>query len=378
VKKINVGIVFGGISAEHEVSIKSAISIVKNLKLNKYNPIPIYVDIKGNWNFIDLLAGSNDLILYLQKCINEIKKQLQNNNKTSYFIDSNKLKQLVDVVLPIIHGKTGEDGIIQGFFELLNLPYVSSNILSSSITMDKEFTKILLKEKGIQVVPYMSIKEYQYNDKEKKNDLIEYIKKSFSLPLFIKPVNCGSSIGIQKVINLDGLKKSISNAFRYDNKILIEQEIDAKEIEISILENIEDYEQPIVSMPGIIIPNDEFYTYKAKYIMKDGAKFEIPALIDDNLSNSIRSQAKNIFKILECNCLARVDFFLENNTNKLFFNEINTIPGFTEISLYPKLLDNYGIMYSELLDKLIALSFKKHNHNNIKNHNAVDILNYVK
>ncbi len=377
-KKINVGIVFGGVSAEHEVSIKSAISIIKNLKLNKYHPIPIYVDIKGNWNVIDLLAGSNDLILYLQKCISEIKNQLQDNNKTSYFIDSNKLKQLVDVILPIIHGKTGEDGIMQGFFELLNLPYVSSNVVSSSITMDKEFTKILIKEKGIQVVPYISIKEYQYNDKEKKNDLIESIKKNFFFPIFVKPSNCGSSIGIQKVTNLDGLKKSIANAFRYDNKILIEQGIDAKEIEISVLENIEDYEQPLVSMPGIIIPNDEFYTYEAKYIMKDGAKFEIPALIDDNLSNSIRYQAKNIFKILECNCLARVDFFLENNTNKLFFNEINTIPGFTEISLYPKLLDDYGIIYSELLDKLIALSFKKHKHNNIKNHNSIDILNYVK
>lgn len=375
-KKINIGIVFGGLSPEHEVSIKSAISIIKNLNFSKYSPIPIYVDIKGNWNFIDLLKGSNDLILYLQKCISEIKKQLQDNSKTSYFIDCNKLKQLVDVALPIIHGRTGEDGIMQGYFELLNLPYVSSNVVSSSIAMDKEFTKILLKENGIHVVPYISIKEYQYNDQKK--DLIDRIKKNFSYPLFVKPSNCGSSIGITKVVGNNDLEKSIIDAFKYDNKILIEQAIDAKEIEISVLENIENYDQPIVSMPGIIIPNDEFYSYKAKYIMKNGAEFEIPAKLGEDLSNKIRGHAKEIFKILECNCLARVDFFLENNTNKLFFNEINTLPGFTEISLYPKLLDNYGIKYSELLDKLIALSLKKHKHNNMKNQNSIDVLNSIK
>ena len=377
-KKINVGVVFGGISAEHEVSIKSAISIIQNINLNKYLLTPIYIDIRGNWNFIDLLKNSNktSLIPHIQKSINYIKSQSKTNNKTSHVINCDKLKQLIDVFFPIVHGKTGEDGTMQGFFELLDIPYVNSNILSSSMTMDKELTKILLKEKGIQVAPYISIKEYQYDNKKK--DLMDHIKKNFSYPLFVKPSNCGSSIGITKVIDSNGLEKSIINAFKYDNKILIEQGIDAKEIEISVLENIEDYDQPIVSMPGRLIPNDEFYSYKAKYIMKDGAEFELPAKLDEDLSGSIREQAKEIFKILECNCLARIDFFLENNTNKLFFNEINTLPGFTEISLYPKLLGYYGIKYTDLIDKLIALSLKKHKHNNIKNKNSIKILDSIK
>ena len=377
-KKLSIGLVFGGTSAEHEVSIKSAISIIKNLNLSKYLLIPIYIDVRGNWNFIDLLESSNkeDLVLHIQKSIDYIKNRSKGHSITSHVINCDKLKQLVDVIFPIVHGKTSEDGVMQGFFELLDLPYVNSNILSSSITMDKEFTKVLLKEKGIQVAPYISIKEYQYENKKK--DLIDYIKKNFSYPLFIKPSNCGSSIGITKVVDNNDLETSIINAFKYDNKILIEQGIDAKEIEISVLENIEDYGQPIVSMPGRLIPNDEFYSYKAKYIMKNGAEFEIPAKLDKNLLDNIRDQAKEIFKILECNCLARIDFFLENNTNKLFFNEINTLPGFTEISLYPKLLGNYGIKYTDLIDKLIALSLKKHKHNNVKNKNSIDILDSIK
>ena len=214
--------------------------------------------------------------------------------------------------------------------------------------------------------------------KKKRSEFIQAIKNNFALPIFIKPANCGSSIGIEKLSTFDNLLNSIENAFKYDNKVLVEQGIIGKEIEISVLENIDDYDQPIVSYPGELIPNDEFYSYKAKYIMKDGAKFQIPAVLDDSITNIIRKKSGEIFKTLGCNYLARVDFFLENKTNKLFFNEINTLPGFTEISLYPKLLDHYGIKYKDLLDTLINLSLKKHNLKTIKDKNSIDILSSIK
>jgi len=224
----------------------------------------------------------------------------------------------------------------------------------------------------------MVYKEYQYGNEEKKSNFIQYISQNFSYPLFVKPANGGSSIGIEKVKQFDDLVGSIENAFKYDNKILVEQGILGKEIEVSVLENIDDYDKPIISYPGELIPKDEFYSYKAKYIMKDGAKFQIPAILDDPIVNIIREKAGEIFKILECNCLARVDFFLETKSNRLFFSEINTLPGFTEISLYPKLLDHYGIKYKDLLDKLIALSLKKHKLSRLKNKNSIDILSSIK
>ena len=382
-KKLKIGVLFGGLSAEHEVSIKSAISIIKNLNTDKYVIIPIYVNTKGEWNYIDLtlLTYNIDFLSFIDhitQCIEQIKTQKNGSKGYIKPINLGEINQLVDVLFPIIHGKTGEDGILQGFFELIDIPYISSNILSSSVTMDKEITKKILKENGTLIAPYVSIKEYQYSNQKKRNEFIQILKNNFSLPIFIKPANCGSSIGIEKLSTFDNLLSSVENAFKYDNKILVEQAIIGKEIEISVLENIDDYDQPIVSYPGELIPNDEFYSYKAKYIMKDGAKLQIPAVLDDSITNAIREKAGEIFKTLECNCLARVDFFLENKTNKLFFNEINTLPGFTEISLYPKLLDHYGIKYKDLLDKLINLSLKKHSLKTIKNKNSIDILSSIK
>ncbi|MFK7761419.1 MAG: D-alanine--D-alanine ligase family protein [Candidatus Midichloriaceae bacterium] len=381
--KLRIGVLFGGLSAEHEVSIKSAISIIKNLNTDKYIIIPIYINTKSEWNYIDLTLLINNLDPlslgdHIIQCIDQIKIQESSSNGYIKPINLSKINQLVDVLFPIIHGKTGEDGIVQGFFELVDIPYISSNILSSSVTMDKEFTKIILKENDTLIAPYISIKEYQYSNQKMINEFVQVIKSNFSLPVFIKPANGGSSIGIEKLNTFENLLDSIKNAFKYDNKVLVEQGILGKEIEISVLENIDDYDQPIVSYPGELIPNDEFYSYKAKYIMKDGAEFKIPATLDDSITSVIRKKAGEIFKALGCNCLARVDFFIENKTNKLFFNEINTLPGFTEISLYPKLLDHYGIKYKDLLDKLIALSLKKHNLNMIKNKNSIDILSSIK
>ena len=379
--RLKVGVLFGGKSAEHEVSIVSASSIIKNLDSSKYEVTPIYIDIHGKWNWLDISCLKDD-----DKKISYIKQEIHTIQNTQHIEQDQSLvnnlgathkDSQLDAIFPILHGTLGEDGAIQGFLDLLSIPYVSSGILSSAITMDKEFAKKILQQHNINTAPFVSIKEHEYC--AKNQDVI--LKKIFAeliFPLFVKPSNCGSSIGISKVKNIGELDAAITEAFKYDQKILVEQGISAREIEISVLENINDYGSPIVSFPGELIPNDEFYSYNAKYIMADGAKFDIPAKIPADISELIRKNAGDIFKILECNCLARVDFFLEKETNKVFFNEINTLPGFTEISLYPKLLEHYGIQYAELLDMLINLAIKKHTIRQNKIENSVRILDSIK
>ncbi len=361
-KKIGVGILFGGKSVEHEISIISAISIIKHLDYTKYIVIPIYIDINGKWHLLDLNSlHGNEGASHIKREVKKIQSNssINENFNIINYICSNEDNKKLDVIFPILHGTLGEDGAMQGLLELLEIPYISAGILSSAIAMDKEIARKLVQQYGINTAPFMSIKEYEYHAVN-RDEILKKILTKFCFPLFVKPSNCGSSIGINKVKNATELEKAISEAFKYDQKILIEWGIIGREIEVSVLENINNYDNPIVSYPGELIPNDEFYTYKAKYIMKGGAKFEIPAKLSNSVENSIRKKAGDIFKILECNCLARIDFLIENKTNQVFFSEINTLPGFTEISLYPKLLEHYGIGYTELLDKLINLAIKKH------------------
>ncbi|WPX97085.1 D-alanine--D-alanine ligase family protein [Candidatus Bandiella euplotis] len=374
-ERIQVGVLFGGKSAEHEVSIVSASSIIKNLNSQKYDITPIYIDVHGKWHYLELIAVQD-----LSNVVREVRmiKGRILENKCDIAISSNigNPDKRLDVIFPIIHGTLGEDGAVQGVFELLNIPYVGSNVLSSAITMDKEITKKLLQQHGISMTPFISIKEHEYTPSN-QDEIIKRIFSGVSFPMFVKPANCGSSIGINKVKNEAELKGAISDAFKYDQKILVEQGVAAREIEVSVLENIEDYSTPIVSHPAELIPNDEFYSYKAKYIMENGARFEIPANLPASTADLIRKTAGEVFKILECNCLARVDFFLEQGTDRVFFNEINTLPGFTEISLYPKLLGHYGIGYSKLLDMLIDLAQNKHKTRQNKITNSVEILSTI-
>ena len=361
--KIRIGLIFGGPSPEHNISIKSAISIIANFNFIKYKLIPVYLDKGMSWHHISI---TNQIINYDRKKIDVwIRRSIYkvNNSISNYAIrpiSHDKICYLVDIFFPIIHGGVGEDGTLQGFLKLLNIPYIGCNVLSSSVAMDKEFAKILLGRSGIFVAPYIVIKYYQYIDTSQRYYFLRLIKNKFSFPIFIKPSKCGSSIGVSKVNHYKGIIEAIERAFRYSDKILIEQGIIGKEIEVSILENIDSYERPIVSLPGEIITNNHFYSYNYKYLSEDSVKFKIPTTLENNLVKKIRSKASEIFKILECNYLARIDFFLENNTNNIYFNEINTVPGFTEISLYPKLLSLSGIEYKQLLDMLINLSLKKH------------------
>ena len=367
-KKIKIGILFGGKSVEHEVSIISAFSIIRHLDYNKYIGIPIYICTSGKWYLLDTLYSNQNI-----SSIKEEIKKIQNKSSVSKeFNIMNNMHEKdgkLDVVFPVLHGLLGEDGTVQGLFEILEIPYISAGVLSSAIAMDKAITKKLVQQCGINVTPFVEIKEHEYN-----NEVLNKVLGKFHFPLFVKPSNSGSSVGINKTNNVAELEKAILEAFKYDQKILIEQGIIGREIEVSVLENIDNDNEPIVSYPGELIPNDEFYTYKAKYIMEEGAKFEIPAQLPVDVENMIRKNAKDIFRVLECSCLARVDFLIENKTKQVLFSEINTLPGFTEISLYPKLLEHYGIGYTKLLDKLIGLAIKKYKVKQGKVNNSIKVL----
>ncbi len=325
--KKNIVIIFGGQSSEHEVSIKSAQSVLKFINKDKYNIKLIYIDKKGNWN----------LCTNINKLDNLVK------------ITDTKIFDNCYTVFPILHGKNGEDGKIQGIFEMLNIPYVGCNVISSAIAMDKEFTKIVLNSVGIKQAKYISIKKNSYN----LNETLIKVKKEIGYPCFIKPSNGGSSIGINKVYHEKELNKNIEEAFKYDNKVIIEECIYGREVEIGVLGN----ENPVISRVGEIIAGDDFYSYEAKYESKESI-VKVPINISEKTYNLIKENALLAYQTLECRGLARIDFFIQNETNEIYLNEINTMPGFTNISMYPVLFSDIGIKYDVLIDKLIELSRK--------------------
>lgn len=309
--KIKIGVVFGGKSAEHEVSIKSAKNIIKALDKNKYQVVSIKIDRDGKFDFAAL------------------KK--------------------VDVVFPVLHGPFGEDGSMQGLLKLLELPFVGPGVLGSAMGMDKETTKKILRDSGIPIGKFIAFK---------KKDKIDFakIKRFLGLPLFIKPANMGSSVGISKVRNKLEFDNAIVEAFRYDTKIIAEENISGREIECAVLGN----ENPAASVVGEIISNQDFYSYNAKYI-DAGSVSVIPAEIDFKKTKQIQELAVKTFEALNCEGMSRVDFFLKKNGG-VVVNEINTLPGFTNISMYPKLWEASGITQGKLLDKLIEfaiLRFKR-------------------
>ena len=333
---IKLGVILGGTSTEHEVSIKSGNSVLNNLDNKKYDIYPIYIDKDGLWY------------------------EYKENKKIENILDY--LKNM-DIVFPVLHGLYGEDGTIQGMLELLKIPYVGCKVLASSIAMDKAYTKIIFEKAGINQVKYLYIKKYKENKfiyidenlNETKIDLEELINitnKELKYPVFIKPSNSGSSVGVNKATNNNELKSAIRDAIKYDNKILIEQGIIGKELECAVLGNSELGVE--VSRVGEILSAEDFYTFDAKYENQE-SKTVIPASISEKQSEEIRKIAVKAFKAIDGNGLSRVDFFVEENTGKIYLNEINTMPGFTNISMYPKLMEDLGYSYSSLLDKLIEI-----------------------
>lgn len=354
-KKIKVGIIFGGRSAEHEVSLVSATSVINALDKKKYEIVQIGITLDGRW------ISSPDALSAL-KTRKNIDRQPQKviipdpNHRSLIKLFSRKLEEeKLDVVFPVLHGTFGEDGTIQGLLEMANIPYVGAGVLASSVAMDKIIARRLYKAAGIPVTPDIWFLWKDYNDS--KIRIIEKIEKDLGYPCFIKPSNTGSSVGISKAHNRRELIKAIELAAEYDRKILVEKSVEnAREIEVSVLGN----DNPVASVSGEIIPSNEFYDYNAKYV--DGkSQSKIPAKLPKNIVKKIQEYAIRGYKAVDCSGMARADFLVDSKTNKIYLSELNTIPGFTSISMYPKLWEASGIPYPKLLDRLIELALERHN-----------------
>ena len=349
-KKIKLAVIFGGMSTEHDVSIASGTAIIRNLNKEKYEIYPIYIDKNGTW-------------YKYTKEINKIENLKVGEKPREIEKIRNYIEYLknMDYVFPVLHGLFGEDGTIQGLFELLKIPYVGCKVLASSLAMDKAYTKIIFKKARLKQASYIYIRKnketYIFVEKDfteticSINEIINKASKKLRYPMFVKPSNSGSSVGISKVENREELKRAIEYAGMYDKKILIEQEIKGREVECAVLGN----EKVIAGSVGEVLSAEEFYSYNSKYNNKQ-SKTQIPANLPEGIVKQIKKQAIKAFKAIDGKGLARVDFFIENKTNNIIINEINTMPGFTNISMYPKLFEDAGIKYTELIDRLIKLA----------------------
>jgi D-alanine-D-alanine ligase len=345
--KIRLGIIFGGRSGEHEVSLRSAESILKFIDRTKYDVVPIGITQEGRW-----LSSKNAIAMLPAK--DQIRSTLDHGEPI--MLPAEPVHGgIVDVVFPVLHGPYGEDGTIQGLLELANIPYVGAGVLGSAIGMDKDVMKRLLRDAGLPVVEYWSIR------KAELDRFLETHISDLPYPVFVKPANLGSSVGITKVHAPEQLPGALQTAAEYDRKIVVERGVDAREIEVSVLGN----DDPIASVPGEIIPSREFYDYNAKYV-DDDSRLLIPAPLSDAQVTTAHQMATTAFKVLECSGMARVDLFLEKVSEKWYVNEINTLPGFTTISMYPKLWEASGISYPELIDRLIELALERHAEKNAR------------
>lgn len=350
--KTKVGVIFGGMSTEHDVSITSGTSVIKNLNKEKYEIYPVYIDKNGDWFEYSKKIDEIDIV--------EVGEKIEEKTK---IINPIEYLQECDVIFPVLHGLYGEDGTVQGMLELIGKPYVGCRVLGSSVSMDKVYAKFIFENSGIEQAKYIYIKQYKdgyiYVDKKFNEKIVDLtrisklVEKELGYPVFIKPSNSGSSIGINKAENEAELKKYIEYAAKYDKKILIEEEIKGREVECAILGN----EDVLASGIGEILSAEDFYTFDAKY-KNSNSRTVIPADFPDEIVEKIREKAIKAFKAVDGKGFARVDFFVENGTNNIKIIEINTIPGFTQISMYPKLWEEQGLKYSELLDKLIELAME--------------------
>jgi D-alanine-D-alanine ligase len=349
-KRLKVGVLFGGRSGEHEVSLASAASVIRGLDPDKYEAVPIGITKEGHW-----LIGTS-----AQKMLPEVLRTGQRVTMTADPTDAALVPldrsgggQRLDVVFPVMHGTFGEDGTIQGLLDLAGLPFVGAGVLGSAIGMDKDVAKRLLQAAKIPVVPWITV--YRHDWERDAKPIQQAIEKKFRYPVFVKPATLGSSVGMTKVHSREELAPAIRLAAEFATKILVERAVVAREIEISVLGNHE----PQASIPGEIVPHREFYDYAAKYL-EDGTQLLIPAELKPAEVKTIQKYAVAAFRTLELSGMARVDFFLEKKGGKLFLNEVNTIPGFTSISMYPKMWEASGIPFRELIDKLIELAIEQH------------------
>ncbi len=356
-KKLRVGVIFGGKSAEHEVSLNSAQNVMRAMDKSKYEVVPIGITPEGQWLLrgdpLAVLTGGQASLSKLLESGYQIVADLSSGREVIPGSHTASLPD-VDVIFPVLHGPFGEDGTVQGLLELADIPYVGAGVMSSAVGMDKVAMKDLFRSHALPTTRYIVVKRQEWEQAPVR--AAERVKEEIGYPCFVKPANMGSSVGINKVHQAAELAQALNDAALYDRKLLVEWAVpEAREIECSVLGN----EDPIASVPGEVVPGHEFYDYAAKYL-DDSSDLLIPAPIDPALAQRVRDLSIKAFIALDCAGMARVDFLLSRATSELYVSEVNTIPGFTRISMYPKLWEASGISYSELIDRLIQLALERH------------------
>jgi D-alanine-D-alanine ligase len=340
---MRIALLFGGRSAEHEVSLASAAAIYKNIDKTRHKVTSIFIDKTGRWRRV------SSPLLPPEK----LRSGLSSSFLPWQVIPTLPQRVRADVYFPILHGPYGEDGTIQGLLEMADVPYVGAGVLASAAGMDKAAMKVLFSDRKLPIVEHRVIEELAW--KKSRKAILGLIRKEFSLPIFIKPANLGSSVGISKVTDRRQTERAMVRAFRYDRKVIVEEGIKGREIECSVLGN----DNPRASLPGEVIPYREFYDYRDKYL-QGKTRFRIPADLPSPVTRKIQRLAVEAYQAIGCSGMARLDLFLEDGTGKIYVNEINTIPGFTEISMYPKLWGVSGIPFGRLVEELIRLGLERH------------------
>ncbi|MDE0002485.1 MAG: D-alanine--D-alanine ligase, partial [Rhodospirillaceae bacterium] len=345
-----IGVIFGGTSGEHDISLLTARGVLGAIDATRYEVVPIGISKSGRW------AGGDDVLERLSRAAEVGLDQAEPDTSTdSIGAMSEALSLLsnasVDAVFPLLHGPMGEDGTLQGLLEFCGVPYVGCGVAASAVAMDKGLAKDVFRSNSIPTLPWTMVQRGRWQGRRER--VLADLESSFAYPLFVKPANLGSSVGISKAGNREQLATGLDLAARYDERLLVEPGIDAREIEIAILGNSD----PQASVPGEIRPRREFYDYKAKYF-DDATELIVPAVLDETLTDQLQTLAIQSFEALACAGLARVDFLLERGTNKAWISEVNTMPGFTESSMYPRLWEASGISYGELIDRLLGLALE--------------------
>jgi D-alanine-D-alanine ligase len=358
-KKLNVAIFFGGQSSEHAVSLESGKNVALALNLEKYQRTLVGISQKGVMHLLESIdeLAKTDVAkpIDLSLCGPQVLLSPSENGGANVVdAKSGEVLTKIDLAFPVLHGPFGEDGTIQGLLKFLGLPFVGASVLGSAVGMDKAVTKIMLQDAKIAIGKFIVIKRHEQTQ-SRYDDLV----RDLGSPFFIKPANMGSSVGVFKIKSKSDFDEKLKTAFLYDTRVLAEEYIDAREIECAVLGNDRGGEI-LTSLPGEIIPKHEFYSYEAKYLDANGADLKIPAELNEKQVAEVRAISIKAFCALRCEGLARVDFFLRKSDQKLFLNEINTLPGFTKISMYPKMMAAAGIPYTELIDRLILLAMKRH------------------
>jgi D-alanine-D-alanine ligase len=359
-KKIRVAVLYGGKSGEHEVSLQSAASVIRHLDRDRFEVIPVSIDKQGKWQWNDLklIEEAKGKALPIFRDAPEMRIAPQADGRASLVPTgggSSAGFQDIDVFFPVMHGPLCEDGSIQGLLELADVAYVGSGILGSAVGMDKDIAKRLASLAGIPIAPYVAVTKQSFVRNPEPS--LKAAQSSLKLPVFVKPCNMGSSVGVHKVKKWEDLSAALRDAFQYDLKVLIEQGIDAREVEVAVLEA-----DPLFTSVASEInasTKHEFYSYEAKYLDAEGATVDLPAKISEEQMKRVRDLAAKAFAALECGGLARVDFFLDRQSGDFYFNEVNTLPGFTSISMYPKMMEASGVPYPKLLTRLIEIALEK-------------------